>query len=585
MADNDPQQPQQPPPPPRGGGGGNVDRRAAAAATTAAAAAADDAAAADAAVDAADAIDDEEVGADAVAAAIPPFHVWVRDMDDPFPHLLEAHEANVRRRQQGYAEDDDDFYEDSSDSDDETNLVDPGPVPVSPGMASFVMEDVMDTYRRYRIRDLTVNFNHGVSDGWRVRNTGRNGDDNDEYAVMFRRFVNVLEDYLRIRTLCVTRAHFWRGPRHLLAASANDDGVGNANVVNSFDPTLLLEDEYLTKFFGEVLPKHLSLRDITISHSRIQPPYWRLFTENVLVTTGRLVRLAIECTPLTLEDCRLLQTMLRREVQLFKLKLEDCGLGNEEWRVVAEGIRDNTHLHTVTLIERTLTVQPGTLLPLLQEPSFVNHLEVQAAEWSAEAFAEFVTELRSIPALCDWTLHCDREIAHLHLVEELLTTYNYALETVTLRPCADRGLLRRVDALMKRNKRVRELGHPSYHRPLKRFHHFSSRVVWPRVLQDYSRFPTLLYRFVRRANLEDFVTQVQLAAAAAAPPRSKLIHAQQQLPLPPPTPPPPPPAAAAGEDVQPAAPNAADPAQPVAVEAPPGAQHENTKRGHHLISE
>jgi hypothetical protein len=583
MADDDPQQQPQQPPPPRGRGGGRaeVDERAAAADDD------DDDDAAAAAVDSADAMDGE-AGAVAVAdaaapAAIPPFRVWVRDMDDPFPHLLEAHEANVRRRQQGYAEDDGDFYEDSSDSDDETNLVDPGPVPVSPGMASFVMEDVMDTYKRYRIRDLTVNFNHDVSNRDRVRNTGRNGDDNDEYAVMFRRFVNVLEDYMRIRTLCVTRAHFWRGPRHLLVGDNDDDVVGNANnAADGLDPTLLLEDAYLTKFFGEVLPKHLSLRDVTISHSRIQAPYWRLFTENVLATPGPLVRLAIECTPLTLEDCRLLQTMLRREVQLFKLTLEDCGLGNEEWRVVAEGIRDNTHLHTVTLIERTLTVQPGTLLPLLQEPSFVNHLEVHAAEWSAEAFAEFVTELRALPVVCDLTLRTDREISNLNLVEELLTTYNYALETVTLRPCGDRDLHRRVGALLERNQRVRELGHPYHHRPLKRFSHFSSRAVWPRVLEDYGRFPSLTHYFVRKANLEAFVTQVQLAAAEAgavlAP--SQVIPAQQQLP-----PPPPLPAAAVGAEVQPAPPNAADPAQPVAVEAPHGAQGENTKRGHHLISE
>jgi hypothetical protein len=39
--------------------------------------------------------------------------------------------------------------------------------------------------------------------------------------------------------------------------------------------------------------------------------------------------------------------------------------------------------------------------------------------------------------------------------------------------------------------------------------------VWPRVLEEYGRLPTQLYRFVRHGNLEGFVSQVGVVAAAA----------------------------------------------------------------------
>jgi hypothetical protein len=93
------------------------------------------------------------------------------------------------------------------------------------------------------------------------------------------------------------------------------------------------------------------------------------------------------------------------------------------------------------------------------------------------------------------------------LVEELLTTYNYALETVTLRTCWDLTLRLRVRAMQERNKRV------GY---LLQSNQFLSRAAWPRVLEKCSRFPALMYNFVRKANLGALENQVQLVSAAAA---------------------------------------------------------------------
>ena len=103
--------------------------------------------------------------------------------------------------------------------------------------------------------------------------------------------------------------------------------------------------------------------------------------------------------------CQLLKRMFqRRKVGRFKLTLQFCGLGPAEWRVLLEGIADNTHLHTVTLSEHSVAVQPGTLLPLLRVPSIVNLLAVCAAGWTAEAFEEIVLAMRTNTALRDLTL-------------------------------------------------------------------------------------------------------------------------------------------------------------------------------------
>jgi hypothetical protein len=139
----------------------------------------------------------------------------------------------------------------------------------------------------------------------------------------------------------------------------------------------------------------------------------------------------------------------------------------------------------------------------------VSHLEVGAAAgWSAESFEEFVKALRTSTMLRELTLRCDRrrEITNVRLLEELLTTYNYALDTVTLYPRWDRVLLRRVDGMLQHNKRVRELNP---------YNQFSSRAAWPRVLEECSRFPALMYHFLRKANLKAFSNQLQSAMAAA----------------------------------------------------------------------
>jgi hypothetical protein len=106
------------------------------------------------------------------------------------------------------------------------------------------------------------------------------------------------------------------------------------------------DDDDLENLFGNVLCDHLSLDDITISTSRIQTKYWRLFTENFPPAVEHsLSRLELQHVPLDAERCSLLCQMLRRQVDLRTLAVFECGLDEHEWRLLCEAVAANGRFH------------------------------------------------------------------------------------------------------------------------------------------------------------------------------------------------------------------------------------------------
>jgi hypothetical protein len=212
--------------------------------------------------------------------------------------------------------------------------------------------------------------------------------------------------------------------------------------------------------------------------------------------------------------------MIRRSVLLDELAIEDCALGSEEWRGVCEATADNPRVDSVTLIEQfgNLIIGRDTLRPLLRRTSGVETLGMHAASWSGDdgTFEEFVKGLRPSERLRELTLNCfhRREHPDLRLMEELLTTYNWTMETVTVRSFSDIATRHRVLLLLGHNRRVRaalgdrddDKADEDEQPPLRLSH---EAPLWPRVLAMYSRFPTLLYRFLRKHNLEALIDQAR----------------------------------------------------------------------------
>jgi hypothetical protein len=197
---------------------------------------------------------------------------------------------------------------------------------------------------------------------------------------------------------------------------------------------------------------------------------------------------------------------------------------------VCEATADNRRVDSVTLIERfgNVVVGRGTLLPLLRRTSGVEALVVHASSRSGDdgAFEEFVKGLRTNERPRELTLNCfhRREHPDLRLMEELLTAYNWTVETVTVRSFSDIATKHRVLLLLVQNRRVRggrddDEADEGEQPPLRLSH---EAPLWPLVLTMYRRFPTLLYRFLRNHNLEALIDQARRAAAISREERNNV---------------------------------------------------------------
>jgi hypothetical protein len=471
-----------------------------------------------------------------------PLMVYTLELDDPFAEDEEEDD------------DEDDAYDhghDSEESDDEYNVMDPGEE-INPGYAADLLESLVHRYPRYRLRDLRVNFSHPSPDAdERSVVHYRN-----EFPIMLNQLVDGLEGYYRIKKLRLVHGNFWdasddddgeeeedaQGDREVGAAAGAAGGDNDNDGTGGIDLLLQPDHDDLENLFGMVLCNHPSLDDITISKSRIQTQYWRLYTENFPPASEySLCRLELEHVPLSAERCQLLCRMLHRRVALHALAIFECGLDENEWRVLCEAIADNAHVHNVMIGERSATVRRDTLVPLLRSPtSNVGHLVVTAGSWSDDdhAFMELIKELRTNTLLRDLVLYPldSRPFPNLTLVEELVTTYNFELRTVTLMQPGALQFKLRIDPLLKRNRRVRALFRPppsdgdndnggvdrsTTRTPNEdgcrrkpdddpgRPYRLSRRSAWNLVLPEYSRFPTLLYRSLK-SNAVDLFDQVQI---------------------------------------------------------------------------
>jgi hypothetical protein len=345
----------------------------------------------------------DEVGGRMERVERTPFNVVMRLLDDPFPENNNYNSGGGA----GDANEDDDH--DSVESDDENNVVALSE-PKDPGLAGVFLEDHMDTYRRYRLRDLTVTF-----DEEELLEPSELADD-------FRRFVRALDDYGRIRTIHLTQGNFGRDDPEMggagVAAQEGDDRDGN----DEFGPDLtpIVGEACLEELFGTVLCKHYSLYSITFSNMRIPTRYWKLFTEGFgTIYEGVLVHLELQSTPFTMEGCQLLKQMCQRQARISLLSLERCGLGAEEWRTVCEGVAESGgETNYVTLWEDDATVGTDTLLPLLRPPpAAVEFLSVRAAHWAEGAFEGFVRGLRTTETTLYVRLQDYPDFPSLRLVE------------------------------------------------------------------------------------------------------------------------------------------------------------------------
>jgi hypothetical protein len=293
------------------------------------------------------------------------------------------------------------------------------------------------------------------------------------------------------------------------------------------DVALQPDERDLERMFGTVLPNLACLKVFYVKNSRLQPRFLNSFAESAARNpTFSLESLTIVATPLDAECGRIVKTMLQGNVRLRYLYLQRCGLDADGWRLVCEGAAASRRLELLDLKD-DIVLPSGTVAAALDGGSALTHLHVAPRMWSRRAFVELVEALRANTALEEVSLAQKGGFmpAQAGLALDVLRTSNFTLQNVHLVPRKDGTGSHEgpIGALLRRNAGVRRavehLGATGYR--------VSRRAAWPLALRHLSTIPTLLYRFVRRGNVDALAEQ---AAMGAAPPNErKRRHDQVQL--------------------------------------------------------
>jgi hypothetical protein len=198
----------------------------------------------------------------------------------------------------------------------------------------------------------------------------------------------------------------------------------------------------------------------------------------------------------------------------FLMFLPNESLGRGACRQIFDGLPHNRHLHRLSVcVERV--VEGDIVLP--SDPaasSSLRQLHLKVDHWDKKGKAFLARQLQTNTALTSVRVvyRGNTTLPHRPWID-MLERHNFALLSLTeesaLGPWGD-GPMRspRVSALLKRNDRIRQALEqlPEY-----RMAHMA-RV--PHVLEMVNTLPTLLYRFLRRGDVNALVDHLHLPAAA-----------------------------------------------------------------------
>jgi hypothetical protein len=317
------------------------------------------------------------------------------------------------------------------------------------------------------------------------------------------RFVQALSSHRQIPILHIEKGNFQRDGAH---QTDNDyvDRFMNGEMEHDNDSVAASqhEDVNLVRLFTSVLPTHPTLVDITLSKSRIHPRYLQLYCESISSTSTSLRRLTLDLTPINRECSQFIKSMLQRNARIEQLSILHCCLDLDCWRLVCEGVAENSHIQQLHLMG-DLTVEPDTLAAAIGPRSRLTRLIVDG-KWSVEAFAKFIDVMRTNTVLEHLFLCQEYTFPRMHQFEDMLHTYNFSIPSVHLHPLDGTPHKARIEALLERNDSVRD-----FHGHLQaRKYHVDNRLLWPTALQQVTTFPTLVYRFVRCGNTDAFTDHV-----------------------------------------------------------------------------
>jgi hypothetical protein len=266
--------------------------------------------------------------------------------------------------------------------------------------------------------------------------------------------------------------------------------------------------------FGEVLPSHSAVESISLVGD-LPAPRLELFT-----TAGHAAGASgAPRTSLTLggsradrEQARAISHMLRRNLPISHLTLFPRlpRFDAESCAVLGQSASRASSLRLFHI--RGADFPDGALDSLVASAS-LRHLGVTTVRrFRNEAVASIAMQLRTNTTLIDLSLERDgpEETGQPSLGEEgaelfrplasVLETYNFTLTTVELgMALAETAVVATIRELLHRNRPIQA----ALEQLAPRNYHVAPTCLWPTALGRVSRFPTLLYRILRRGDVNE----------------------------------------------------------------------------------
>jgi hypothetical protein len=354
----------------------------------------------------------------------------------------------------------------------------------------------------------------------------------------FRAFVSSLEANGTVEMVSIRGYDFRRRTVSSWDGTIDVDELHRSRTVSSH---VRPREADVDRLFQHVMPRHRSLTCVHMSGCIVPPETFQAFLLALHHRTRIQHVLMLDC-PLTAQDIRAVAGMLRRNalmksVGLHSWSVRTFGSGDDRTdvdqegestsvvdacRVLCDACARSGSMDRLTLSDNSVIVDRGAVAGALGPDSTLACLRIHGA-WTAAGGADLVFQLRTNERLetCDVsTTSAAAPGFPYDSVEELLRTFNCTLRTLYVDSLTRPALADRIRHLLRRNHGVRNArGHLE-----KRNYAVGPVAAWPRALEAVGRFPTLVYRFVRRGNLPVLSAHLLVATEGANRGRRRQRH-------------------------------------------------------------
>lgn len=275
------------------------------------------------------------------------------------------------------------------------------------------------------------------------------------------------------------------------------------------------EDD-MERLFGQVLPSHPTLRSIGIFRRTIPTRFVRLLTSSVLAaanSTTQLTKLCFMAVPIQHEDVQAIADMVDRQVALSELTVSpyvrDHALDAADGRLICDAVARNGNLRVLKI--HVTEILDDALDRVASSLSSLRELEVRGT-FSELSVSNLATQLRTNAKLTRLTLEHIKYVhpskispALFRPLEDALEASNFSLVHLELTyivlgldgPPFAEAQEAELDRLVRRNRRIQRV----LDQLEPRTYHVSPISLWPSVLEVVSPLPTLVYRYLRKGDV------------------------------------------------------------------------------------